>query len=225
VNSGLDANCDFIEHESSQEIRLLVKADLERAVWVQSSAFQNDPLWRYLFPNPAKRAGKLLDFFKVFLKIYIRKHAAFGVGDPIQGVAVWSMPNQSGIDYGEFIGFDLLRLVFKGFLFPFIRALRIFGIAEVLQKKHSPKLHYYLNMLAVLPQSQGKGFAAKLIQPFMREAEENFVGVYTDTMNPENVGFYNHLGFACKEKVDVPKTRLNIWALYRQPKDGEKQSV
>jgi ribosomal protein S18 acetylase RimI-like enzyme len=202
----------------AEKLRLLKEADLERAVIVQSSAFQGDPLWIHLFPDPARRAKKLSEFFRVFLKIYIRDRAAYGVGEPIQGVAVWIPPSQGGMDYSGFVGFDLAKLVFNGFFFPFLKALKVFRRFEALQKKYAPEPHYYLSTVAVLPESQGKGFASSLVLPFLREAEEKSLGVYTETLTPANVGFYSHFGFVCVEKSVVPKTGLSIYALYRSPR-------
>jgi ribosomal protein S18 acetylase RimI-like enzyme len=182
---------------------------------VQSSAFQNDPLWQYLIPNPEKRANMLPKFFRVFLKASIRCGQAYGISDPVEGVAIWCAPNQRRFEFsGVFIA-SLPRLVFGGFLFPFLKALKVFSRIEAMQRKCAPKPHYYLNTLAVLPESQGKGLASKLVRPFLEKADEESVGVYVETMAPSNVVLYEHYGFQRREQCYVPKTEVRIWALYR----------
>jgi len=202
----------------NKQFRLLSIVDLERAILVQSSAFNNDPFWQYLIPNPEKRTKMLPQFFSVFLKVNIHNGTAYGISTPIEGVAVWSAPNQKSIDLSGFIGSDLVKLSLNGFLFPFLKAFKIFIRFENMQKKHAPNPHYYLNTIAVLPESQGKGLASKLIRPFLEKADEESVAAYTETMTLANVGLYEHFGFHCVEQYHVPKTELNIWALYRPTK-------
>ena len=111
----------------NKQFRLLSIDDLERAILVQSSAFNNDPFWQYLIPNPEKRTKMLPQFFSVFLKVNIHNGTAYGISTPIEGVAVWSAPNQKSIDLSGFIGSDLVKLSLGGFLFPFLKATQEFA--------------------------------------------------------------------------------------------------
>ena len=47
---------NYLTDYENQYFRLLSIIDLDRAVFVQSRAFANDPFWVYLIPNPGKRA-------------------------------------------------------------------------------------------------------------------------------------------------------------------------
>ena len=87
-----------------------------------------------------------------------------------------------------------------------------------MQKKYAPKPHYYLSTISVLPESQGRGLASKLIRSFLEKTDEQSVGTYTETMTPSNVGLYEHYGFQCMEQHRVPRTDLSIWALFRHTK-------
>ena len=202
----------------NKQFRLVSIVDLKRAVLVQSSAFNNDPFWQYLIPNLEKRTKMLPRFFNVFLKVNINNETVYGISTPIEGVAVWSAPNQKRINLSGFIGSEILKLSLDGFLFPFLKAFKVFIKLENMEKKHASEPHYYLNTIAVLPESQGKGFASKLIRPFLEKADEESVGAYTETMTLSNVGLYEHFGFHCVEQFHVPKTELNVWAFYRPAK-------
>jgi ribosomal protein S18 acetylase RimI-like enzyme len=195
--------------------RLLSTSDLERAVYIQSQAFQNDPLWQYMIPDADKRKWMLPKFFRVFLNVSIRSRQAYGVGDPVEGVALWCAPHQRRFELSESFIVGVLRLATEGFLSPFLRALKVFSRTEIMQGKYAPGPHYYLNTIAVLPEAQGKGFASKLILPFLEKADEESVGIYVETMARRNVGLYEHFGFQCVEQYQVPKTELTVWAFYR----------
>lgn len=202
----------------SNQFRLLTLTDLKRAVYVQARAFQNDPLWQYLVPDIHGRQYVLENSFSVFLKVSINNFKAYVVSKPIDGVAIWSSPNQKGMNLSGLFGTDLLKLVSSRMVFSFFKALNIFSRSEKMHKKYAPKPHYYLEAIAVLPKSQGKGLASKLIRPFLKKADKELVGVYTETMKAVNVGLYEYFGFQCMEKYQLPNTDLNLWALYRSPK-------
>jgi ribosomal protein S18 acetylase RimI-like enzyme len=156
-------------------------------------------------------------FFRVLLKNSIRRSQAYGVGSPICGVAIWCFPHQKRIDILGLFRAGLLRLLFHGFLRPFLRAVKIFRIIEDLQSKYNQESDYYLNMLAVSPEAQGQGFASKLVKPFLDKAEAESTGVYVETMTLSDVRLHEHFGFQCMEEKQV-KAGFSIWALYRRAK-------
>ena len=199
-------------------IRLLSLADIDRAVYVQSAAFQNDPLWQYLIPNSEKRAVMLPKFFFVFMKVSIICRQAYGVSNPAEGVAIWCSPQQKRFEFSGFFAASLPKLVFSGFLQTFFRALKAFIQIETMQKTFASEPHYYLNTLAVSPESRGKGVASKLVRPFLEKADKEYVGAYVETMNPKNVELYEHYGFRPVGSCTAPSTGFSIWAFYRSAK-------
>jgi ribosomal protein S18 acetylase RimI-like enzyme len=203
-------------------VRLLSTSDLDGAVCVQSRAFQNDPLWQYLIPNPAKRAVMLPKFFRVFLKASIHCSQAYGVSNPVEGVATWCSPRQRRFEFSGFFLVGLPRLVFGGFFVPFLRALKVLSQTERLQRRIASDSHYYLNTLAVSPESQGRGLASKLVKPFLEKAAEEAVAVYVETMAFRNVGLYEHLGFQLVGYCRM-SAGLSIYAFYLPPKRTGQQ--
>jgi hypothetical protein len=182
---------------------------------VLSKAFYSDPLWKYLVPDDAKRAALLPKFYRAFVRLGLRSGQTFGVGDPVEGVAVWSKPGQEVVFSGLF-GVDFLKLIFSPFILTFARtAFPIFSRFEMMQKRYAPEPHFYLNTIGVMPEAQGKGLASKLIRPFLAQADTQGVSTYTETMTPSNVGLYEHYGFRVMEEYCVPNTELSIWSFYR----------
>ncbi len=197
--------------------RLLSLNHLKQATDIMAAAFLNDPLWVYLVPDEAKRRQLLPRFYRVFFNVWLSNRQAFGVGDPLQGLAVWSYPDQK-TEFFKLVGPGFLKLFFSPVIMSFIRARSVFSQFEIMQQRYAPDPHYYLNMIAVLPASQGKGLASQLIRPFLIKADQEAVGIYTETMTPANVGLYKHYGFVCQEEFRVPGTVLSIWSFYRPAK-------
>jgi ribosomal protein S18 acetylase RimI-like enzyme len=196
-------------------IRLLTPADLESALAVQSRAFITDPLWCFLLPEESKRAVLLSRFFKVFVSAGIRNNQAYGVGDPLEGIAIWSAPGQPETGLSALVQAGFLNLFASRFVFSLARAFPIFNQFDRMQKQYAPDPHYYLNTIGVAPESQGKGVASKLIKPFLAQADEQGVSAYTETITPSNVSLYEHYGFRVMEVYLVPNTDLRLWSFYR----------
>lgn len=195
-------------------IRTLVDTDLSAAVEVMSRAFYDDPLWRYLLPDEKPRRKLLPVFFTSLLTYGIRSGQTFGLGSPVEGVAIWSYPNQNL----TLFGIRSLRLFLTPLRRPVLRAIPILSRFDTMQKQYAPEPHFYLNTIGVRPDAQGKGLASKLIRPFLEQADTQGAGTYTETMTPANVSLYEHYGFQVMERQDIPATSLSLWAFYREPR-------
>ena len=131
---------------------------------------------------------------------------------------MWSLPGQQKVAFRGLVNADFLQLFFGSSLIPALKSVRIFAKFEPMQKRYAPEPHFQLRSVAVSPDSQGKGLASKLIKPFLAQADEQSMSVYTETTALSNVGFYEHYGFECKEQLPIEGTGLSISALYRPAK-------
>lgn len=202
-------------------LRPLTSVDLPRAVEIQSTAFANDPFWLLLLPNERRRNTFRTRFFRAFLSLYIANGQAYGVGNPLEGIVVWSKPNQREPGFSTFLQSGFISLFLSPILFSFPRIARVFGKFAAMQKQYAPDPHYYLNTISVLPQAQGKGLASKLIKPFLEQADREGVGAYTETSTPSNVSLYEHYGFQVMEAYRLPNADLTLWGFYRVPQKRE----
>jgi ribosomal protein S18 acetylase RimI-like enzyme len=137
------------------------------------------------------------------------------VGDPLEGIAIWSAPGQPETGFSTLVQAGFLNLFASRFVYSLARAFPIFSQFDRMQKQYAPDPHYYLNTIGVAPESQGKGVASKLIKPFLARADEQGVSAYTETITPSNVSLYEHYGFRVMEGYAVPKTDLCLWSFYR----------
>ncbi|MGI5940274.1 MAG: GNAT family N-acetyltransferase [Thermoleophilia bacterium] len=54
---------------------------------------------------------------------------------------------------------------------------------------------WYLSIVGVLPQVQGRGIGSRLLQPTLLEADRAGVPIYLETFSPRSLRFYERLGF------------------------------
>ncbi len=202
----------------NRQVRRLTAADIPRAVDVLSRAFHDDPGLVGMLPNSRTRARLAPLVHRISLGPAIENGQAYGVGDPLEGVAIWELPGQHAPTAGQYIRAGALRVLFSPMLMPVIRSGGKFREIQAMRRRHAPRPHYYLSVLAVAPESQGKGLASRLVRPMLAEADERSQGAYLETMRQRNVAIYEHLGFRCVEEYRVPKTDLTVWAFYRPPK-------
>lgn len=202
-------------------MRQLSRADLDRAVEVETQAFQEDPLWRYLIADPARRLVAARHFQRPFFRAALDRGRLYGVGTPLVGVAIWSLPGEAEVSFAALLRAGFLRSLFSPLAPAFFKAGPIFSQFSRMQRQYAPSPHYYLNTIGVVPEMQGRGVASRLIRPFLDRADSEHVGAYTETMTPSNVPLYEHFGFRCQEAYAVPKTDLTIWSFFRPPANSK----
>ncbi|MGR3765817.1 GNAT family N-acetyltransferase [Rossellomorea sp. NS-SX7] len=198
----------------SGEIRLLSHHDLTNAVYVMSKAFLYDPLWVYLYKDEKMRKKYLERFFRVFLSVFINKKNVYGIGHPVQAVAVWVIPHNADTKTKSPLRdlLPMMKLFFSPFAFNLFKVSSVFSSFAALEKAYAPNTHYKLESIGVDPDFQGKGLSAKLIAPIISEAQMKNIPVYTETITPLNVGFYEHFGFKTMEERSFPDMKLTVWS-------------
>ena len=194
--------------------RQLTFSDHAAMTQVLAQSFEEDPLISYILPNQKTRVKTVAKFFRAMGKLAIRNGFAFGVSEPLEGVAFWNFPNKSmSASPKDLLMF--LPLLFSYYPIGAQRARAVFRQTEVNHKKYASEPHFYLDNLGVLASARGKGLSSKLIRPFLEMADEQKVIAYTDTVTKSNVPFYEHFGFECVEESFIQETGITVYALKR----------
>lgn len=196
-------------------MRQIAVREADAAGTVLARAFALDPLWVYLLPDRTQRAFVLRQSFRATVPWYSRNGQVYGVGDPLRGVAVWSVPGQAADSRWSLLNVNTITLLASPLALVFRKVIPIFAQFERMHARYAHDPHFYLNTIGVVPEAHGQGLASQLIKPVLAQADQQMRPVYTETMTPSNVPLYEHFGFQCREQFSVPTTALHIWALYR----------
>ena len=197
------------------EYRQLTLSDLEPMAQVLAQSFEEDPLVSFIVPNKKKRVKTVVKFFRAMGRLNIRAKSAFGVGDPLQGVAVWSFPNKPEASATPKDLLTFLPVLFSSYVIGVRRARAVLSQIDANHKKYASEPHFYLDNLGVLASSRGKGLSSKLIRPFLEMADSQKVISYTDTVTKSNVPLYEHFGFELMEENLIAGTGITTYALRR----------
>ncbi|MFT3673150.1 GNAT family N-acetyltransferase [Aestuariivirga sp.] len=104
-------------------------------------------------------------------------------------------------------------------------ALRLQQADQIMEACKPVEPHYYLGVVGVLPQFQGRKIGRRLISEFLRSSERDPVsrGTFLETANSRNVAFYEAMGFRTSGSGRIGETG-ELCCMYRAHAGGE-QSV
>jgi GNAT superfamily N-acetyltransferase len=178
-------------------------------------AFDDDPWFRWLLPDPPKRYRALRRFFAA-TATDCRAHGRVDVaedGDLVVGAAAWLPPKgypPSGARQARLT----LSVAAAVPAFP-RRAPIAMRVLNLLQKKHPKEEHWYLALLGTDPSRWRRGIGSHLLEPVLAQADADGLPSYLETQAERNLAFYGKHGFNVTEELRVPGCPLPLWTMWR----------
>jgi ribosomal protein S18 acetylase RimI-like enzyme len=195
----------------------LSEENLNAAAESLARAFHNDPLQTYVFPDENERAARSPAHFAPLL----RYGMLFGEvltteGQPL-GAAVWLPPETWEVtpERAAAAGLDALPDVLGE-----EAANRFFSVLGAIDPYHHrdvPAAHWYVMVVGVAPEARGQGLGRALLEPIMNRADASGLPCYLETAQPDNVAFYEYLGFKKIVEEVEPQSGLTMWTFRRDP--------
>ena len=184
---------------------------------VLTRAFDDDPVFRHLYPAARRRRWSC----RGFLQAIVRDGLPFGevwaaVDDgAVVGTAGW-LPEGAYPPSRRRAARQLLA-AWQALLTPhtFRDGLRYLTETE---KLHPKEPHWYLAVIGVEPARQGEGLGGKLLAPVLGRLDEAGVPAYLETSTEGNVAWYRHHGFEVQHEVRPASTGPPVWTMWREPK-------
>ncbi|NJK69854.1 MAG: GNAT family N-acetyltransferase [Microcoleus sp. SU_5_3] len=170
-------------------------------------AFINDPIMRWMYPDPYQYLAHFPRFIEVFGGKSFLKKTAYCI-DGYFGAALWFPP---GVEPDV----EPLIKLFEQSIFKFDRA-DMFAILEQMEHYHIKESHWYLSLIGVDPTQQGKGYGSALIQQVTTQCDRDRLPAYVEASKPANVLFYERHGFQAIGTIQAGKSP-SIFPMVRQP--------
>jgi ribosomal protein S18 acetylase RimI-like enzyme len=193
----------------------LERALFRRGAELLARAFHEDPASVYLFPDVARRPGRLTRVFRLPLR-YAAQAGVVLTSPGLDGVAVWLAPGRIRANLGQAVRAGALTLPFAVGPAAFRRMLTLMEAMVDLHRRTAPGRHWYLSTLGVDPSRQGQGVGAILLRPVLKSADEERLTCYRETMQPRNFHFYRRQGFEIAGESRVPGGPP-FWGMVRPP--------
>lgn len=184
-------------------------------------ALRPDPFYRTLeqtYPDPTGAREAMLRYYDVS----VREGAAWGrLGlprDGTYGISVWSLPLDAAQATQKSEAKRRALVAAMG-----DACAECFAAIEASMEPHEEALglqdHWYLSILGVSPEVQGKGLGGQLIGSVLAEADAAGAPSYLTTFTPRNISFYRKHGYVDAGRFPEPVTGSDFWVLIRPP-DG-----
>jgi ribosomal protein S18 acetylase RimI-like enzyme len=202
----------------------LEKKRIKPAALMLTRVFKDDPMTD-MFPDPEERRVKTPYVHEFFLRYYLPYGCSFISSPRLEGIAIWRHSNINP-------GISFWRMLTSGAIWPAmkigrkaLRKMQAFDqYVERKRKKLAPAKHWYLAVLAVDPQYQGKGYGSKLLNEMLSSIDKEGLPCYVETEGEKNVSMYQHFGFQVVDEFTVPNTTDKLVAMLREPKIGKKKT-
>lgn len=186
------------------------------AISLSAAAFVADPLYVAAAPDAEEREKLARSLTELFMRYGMRFGIAYRTSGSFDGLAVWLPPEEREISWVKAVRIGALHLLFRTNLKNLRRLMAVGNIATRAHIKDAPGHYWYLLVLAVAPDKQGRGIASKLIKPFLDMLDEAGEAAYLETQNPNNVGIYRHYGFELLGDYEVPQlSGLRHFSMFR----------
>jgi ribosomal protein S18 acetylase RimI-like enzyme len=199
---------------SSGTITRLNGPQLDCAVQILISAFLEDPLMEYLFPEPGKRRENLAIFFEANLE-YAMEAGEIYINASRNGVAAWLFQGDKG---GPKPGSKEDPRSRLGVLLDNETSVRLAGFTRAMAELHkdaAPQKRHYLLFLGVMAGEQGKGIGTAMIKPGLKIADDCSLPCMLDTMNERDLKFYRRQRFEIRRYERICGDGPRTWTMLR----------
>jgi len=195
-------------------VRPCTRADLPAAAALLGRAFQAEPVYEWLLPDPARRRTRLPVLLRGTLPRLHRRPGSFelaAVDGHVVGAAVWDPP-------GPRHAGPLTRAVVWA---ARVRTLgpRLGRLAELSAKFDAGRPaepHWYLDHLGADPDVPRCGAGSALLASGLARADADRVGSYLEC-KAENVGYYQRVGFGLRSEFAIAPGMPTVLTMWRPP--------
>jgi Acetyltransferases len=199
------------------KIVALREGDLPAAAAALSRAFQDDPLQTYVLPDPVERAAQSPGTFCAATPVRPQFWGSVNHGrfSRRRGRVAWTRgvgghPRARDRSRAGQVAGCPWRCRRRAILFHA-------GGIDPYHHRDVPPAHWYVMVVGVAPEKQGKGIGRALLQPIIKRADTAGQPCYLETAQPANVGLYERLGFRRVVDMVEPQSGLRLWTFRRDP--------
>ncbi len=194
----------------------LQKSQIKPAAEVLARAFYDDPIFVHFIPDASERKNKLPYLIRFLTRYGISHGEVYAISSNMEGVAVWIPSEKAARTQWRMMVNGGLSLYLKLGRKIVSRRRPVIDFISLIHRLHAPFRHWYLELIGIDPELQGKGYAGILLKAMLARLDRENVPCFLETQNGNNVPIYQHYGFKVVENVVIPGTKLRHWAMLRE---------
>jgi GNAT superfamily N-acetyltransferase len=176
--------------ESITGARVATAADASGIANMFALAFQDDPLWAWAFPDPARRYRQLEAWWRFFIDGALRYPWTWTTPN-YEAAAVWIPPGGTELSVEAEEQIEPLLSSLLG-----SRRQLVLELLDEFERAHpADQPHYYLSLLGSHPDHRGRGIGMALVADTLERIDEQHAAAYLESSNPVNHARYESVGF------------------------------
>jgi ribosomal protein S18 acetylase RimI-like enzyme len=190
------------------KINTVTPANTDRAVGTIVLAFSADPVARWFYPDPHQYLLHLPSFVHAFAGKAFEHKSAYYV-DGYLGAALW-LPPDVHPDQDALVPL-LQRSI------PEESQQEIFAFIEQMDSSHPSEPHWYLPMIGVDPDKQGKGYGSALLKHALERCDRDQKPAYLEASSLKSIPLYQRHGFELLGTIQVGSSPP-LFPMLRKPR-------
>jgi ribosomal protein S18 acetylase RimI-like enzyme len=195
------------------EVVRLRPDQLGEASTVLARAFQDDPAWTWVLPDPARRAALLPWLFRMSFEVMDAE--LWTTPGRVRGAARWLPPGRAqmrvGVGLRAYVATPLRLREATSRFFAYGRSV------DNARGRAATGPHWYLAGIGVDPPEQRKGIGSALLEPGLAAAADAGLPCVLLTNAERNLAFYERHGFEVVLETDGPDGPPHAWAMVASP--------
>ena len=195
---------DFVDAEALAIVRL--RDDQEEACGTMlARAFADDPIFTWVEPADRQRALLLEELFLALTRRSHRLAVALTTAPTLIGASLWKGPDLKSLTREQLALTGLDRI--SDTLSPAASARfdAVFDPIGAAMEADAPEPVWYLGVLGVAPDHQGKGLGSRLMRPMLERADREGLPVTLETAKARNLPLYRRHGFEVLRELSPPE--------------------
>lgn len=177
------------------------------------AAFQDDPIWEWVTPDPVRRSRHLGRAFGQLIRRRTRAGTVWTTTD-LAGAAMWAEPGDWKETPAEMAHLALPMARAIG-----LRRIRSRTAALSAMERHHPTVpHWYLAILGADPARRGQGIGGALMEPMVQRCDEEGMPAYLESSKEQNLAFYHRHGFEVTGQFQLASDCPPLWTMWRDPR-------
>jgi len=171
-------------------IRRGTAADADAVTETIATAFHDDPVWSWAFPDERARPAQYTRWWRLFVDAALRDGWVWVTAD-CEAIAMWIEPGVAELNDDAIAQiWPLLQEIAPERAAVIVKMLRRF------EDNHPhAEGHYYLSFVATHTDHRGQGIGVKLLEHNLALIDAKGVPAYLESSNPRNEPRYELLGW------------------------------
>ena len=193
-------------------IRTATADDAETVARTVAAAFFDDPVMRWVVPDPQRRARISAPIFRLYADAYLAHGHTYRTADG-DGAAVCLPPGVELLTAAQEEAFGAALAEIGP-----TETIRLALMEEVFTANHPDEPYWYLQFLATAPARQGQGYGSALLRTMLELADAEGRPAYHEATTPRNRALYERHGYVTLGEIHVPNDGPTLWRMWREPR-------